>query len=219
MIAVTDTEKYLYYSPAITLDAGIQIGQPFLAEDLFGEIIRNKTRAEQISPPQYGPPFRAVGYPIFSSTGEVIGGLGFGMSLGKEVFLGNAIHAVRSLVKKQTESIVSLAYELNDTLAELPTYGEVLGDIPPARTPANAQRTGSATRVYQELRSMLHITDWETEILTLLNAGKTYAEIGLALSLSPQTIKNYISQIYSKFGVRNKVEAMHRAQKMGLFET
>jgi ATP/maltotriose-dependent transcriptional regulator MalT len=46
--------------------------------------------------------------------------------------------------------------------------------------------------------------------------GATNNEIARRLSLSPHTIKDHISSIYRKLGVRNRAEAVERSQHLGL---
>ncbi|RNB92837.1 hypothetical protein EDM56_00085 [Brevibacillus fluminis] len=122
MVAVTDTEKYVYFSPSKSLNAGITIGQPFLDYDLFGNIKKSKGRMEMISPPEYGPPFRAIGYPLFDDTGQWIGSLGFGCSLHKEYLLKDIIgklDQIANTIGDQTHSITAHAEQLSATIQEI----------------------------------------------------------------------------------------------------
>jgi DNA-binding NarL/FixJ family response regulator len=56
----------------------------------------------------------------------------------------------------------------------------------------------------------------ERQIIGLIAAGATNAEIGDQLSLSPNTIKQHASALYRKLGARNRPEAVRRAQRLGL---
>ncbi len=56
----------------------------------------------------------------------------------------------------------------------------------------------------------------EREVLELIAAGSTNREIAQALHLSPHTIKEHTSALYRKLKVRNRAEAVQRAQRMGL---
>jgi DNA-binding NarL/FixJ family response regulator len=55
----------------------------------------------------------------------------------------------------------------------------------------------------------------ETEILALMAAGLSNAEIANALALSEGTIKNYISNILSKLEVRDRIRAVLRGLESG----
>lgn len=56
----------------------------------------------------------------------------------------------------------------------------------------------------------------EREVLDLIATGATNAEIGRRLFLSPHTVKDHTSALYRKLGVRNRAEAVQRAQRLGL---
>ena len=56
----------------------------------------------------------------------------------------------------------------------------------------------------------------EREVLELIASGATNPEIGRALHLSTHTVKDHTSAVYRKLGVRNRTEAVQRAQRVGL---
>jgi DNA-binding NarL/FixJ family response regulator len=56
----------------------------------------------------------------------------------------------------------------------------------------------------------------EREVMVLIAAGSTNREIAERLYLSPHTIKEHTSSIYRKLEVRNRAEAVRRAQRLGL---
>jgi DNA-binding NarL/FixJ family response regulator len=56
----------------------------------------------------------------------------------------------------------------------------------------------------------------EREVVSLIAAGSTNREIAEQLYLSPHTVKEYTSGVYRKLGVRNRAEAVKRAQRLGL---
>lgn len=60
------------------------------------------------------------------------------------------------------------------------------------------------------------LSDRETEVLGLIARGATNPEIAKRLSLSPHTIKDHTSAIYRKLGVRNRADAVRRAERLGL---
>lgn len=59
------------------------------------------------------------------------------------------------------------------------------------------------------------LTERETEILALMASGFSNAEIAQALGPTEGTIKNYVSSILSKLGVRDRVRAVLRGLEMG----
>jgi DNA-binding NarL/FixJ family response regulator len=56
----------------------------------------------------------------------------------------------------------------------------------------------------------------EREVLTRVAGGETNREIAEALHLSPHTVKEHTSALYRKLDVRNRAEAVQRAQRLGL---
>ena len=60
------------------------------------------------------------------------------------------------------------------------------------------------------------LSDREREVVSLIAAGSTNREIAEQLFLSPHTVKEYTSGLYRKLGVRNRAEAVKRAQSLGL---
>ncbi len=53
-----------------------------------------------------------------------------------------------------------------------------------------------------------NLTEREKEVLTFLVEGLEYKEIGLKMNVSPNTIRNHISNIYKKLHVTSKTQAI-----------
>jgi DNA-binding NarL/FixJ family response regulator len=60
------------------------------------------------------------------------------------------------------------------------------------------------------------LTERERQILHLLAGGRSNAAIGTELGLSPKTIANNVSNIFSKLQVADRAEAIVRAREAGL---
>lgn len=52
------------------------------------------------------------------------------------------------------------------------------------------------------------LTKRERQLLDLLRAGKTNAEIGAAIFISEKTVRNHLSSVYRKLGVSNRAQAI-----------
>ena len=61
-----------------------------------------------------------------------------------------------------------------------------------------------------------NISPREREVLALLAGGSTNREIAERLYLSPHTVKDHTSSLYKKLQVRNRAEAVKRAERLGL---
>jgi two-component system response regulator DesR len=56
----------------------------------------------------------------------------------------------------------------------------------------------------------------ETDVLVRMALGQSNEEIAETLFLSRHTIKQHTSAIYRKLGVRKRIEAVRRAERLGL---
>lgn len=61
------------------------------------------------------------------------------------------------------------------------------------------------------------LTERESEVLRLVAEGKTTKEIAGELYLAPGTVRNYISTIFEKLDVGNRIEAIARFKEKGWF--
>jgi DNA-binding NarL/FixJ family response regulator len=84
---------------------------------------------------------------------------------------------------------------------------------------------GSAERLFQSLGQpakpaidplLADLTNREREILELMAQGLTNTAMAERLFLSPKTIRNQVSEIYSKLGVDNRGAAIVKARGAGL---
>ena len=60
------------------------------------------------------------------------------------------------------------------------------------------------------------LTPRERGVLERVAKGMDNQEIAAELGLAPQTVRNYISAIYDKLGVRSRAEAVVWARERGL---
>ena len=64
-----------------------------------------------------------------------------------------------------------------------------------------------------------NLTERETEVLLWVMEGKTSWEIGRILSISERTVKFHLSNIYRKFGVTTRAQAIVYVMKFNLLPT
>ena len=60
------------------------------------------------------------------------------------------------------------------------------------------------------------LTEREREILELVARGRSNTEITAQLVLSPKTVRNHVSNIFSKLQARDRAEAIVRAREAGM---
>ena len=74
----------------------------------------------------------------------------------------------------------------------------------------SAPRPAATSEVFPEL------TAREREVLNLIAGGRSNAEITRQLFLSPKTVRNHISNIFTKLRVADRAQAIVRAREAGL---
>lgn len=79
---------------------------------------------------------------------------------------------------------------------------------PPAASDGSTRRGGSL--IFPDL------TEREREVLALIAQGFTNSAIAERLVLSPKTVRNYITEIFSKLQVADRAQAIIRARNAGL---
>jgi DNA-binding NarL/FixJ family response regulator len=91
-------------------------------------------------------------------------------------------------------------------------------DWPAAKIAGAVRRVGMGGTVFerQDRTGALGLSDREREVLGLMAAGATNPEIAATLHLSKHTVKEHTSSVYRKLEVRNRTEAVQRAQRLGL---
>jgi DNA-binding NarL/FixJ family response regulator len=60
------------------------------------------------------------------------------------------------------------------------------------------------------------LTDREREVLELIAQGASNAAIAAALTLSQKTVRNHVSNIFTKLRVADRAQAVIRAREAGL---
>jgi DNA-binding NarL/FixJ family response regulator len=91
-------------------------------------------------------------------------------------------------------------------------------DWPASKIAGAVHHVGLGGSVFerQDRAGVLGLSEREREVLGLMAAGSTNPEIAAALHLSPHTIKEHASALYRKLSVRNRTEAVQKAQRLGL---
>lgn len=88
--------------------------------------------------------------------------------------------------------------------------------VKPAVTERLMDGLGQMRTEFSSLSQPDPLTDRETEILRLMAGGYSNKEIAGALSVAEGTVKNHVSNILSKMGVRDRTRAVLKALEGGL---
>lgn len=65
-------------------------------------------------------------------------------------------------------------------------------------------------------RPEVSLSPREQECLQWVSMGKSSADIGTILSLSPRTVDSYLEKVCAKFRVRTRIEAVASAVRHGI---
>lgn len=79
------------------------------------------------------------------------------------------------------------------------------GEIPASTAPASTL-----------LAKRFELTPRQLEILVLVSKGLSNKEVARLLAISPETTKSHLRDIYQRFGVANRIEAIDFAREHGL---
>ncbi len=135
---------------------------------------------------------------------------------------------VQALTLAAESGHVQVVVDEQEWLRTLPAgfWKQVGADVPPAYLQTLEQRVLTATSLpgatstpavsvaLSETGEIL--SQRELEVLRAVAAGGTNAEVGDQLCISPRTVKKHLENIYGKLDVHGRVEAIHRARKLGL---
>jgi DNA-binding NarL/FixJ family response regulator len=75
---------------------------------------------------------------------------------------------------------------------------------------------GQTVFLREDRPATMGLSERERDVLELIAHGATNPEIAQSLHLSRHTVKEHTSSVYRKLGVRNRTEAVRRAQRLGL---
>ncbi len=85
-----------------------------------------------------------------------------------------------------------------------------------ANIAARLMRFFSSPRPDLPLNAFPDLTEREREVLGLIAEGKGNAEIARALDISGKTVRNHVSNIFSKLQVADRAQAIVKAREAGL---
>lgn len=70
--------------------------------------------------------------------------------------------------------------------------------------------------ISRDRASFPDLTRREHTVVGMLAEGKSYAEVGLRLGVSENTVRSHVRSIYEKLGVKSKTEAVIAALRLGI---
>jgi DNA-binding NarL/FixJ family response regulator len=122
--------------------------------------------------------------------------------------LAQAVHAVSQGVYQFDASVMQRmieAYSRPKTAQQSETKELMTSPLPKTKTNAA-----------HDLPDAANLTNREIEILRLIAAGATNREVADALVISEGTVKNHLSNIFGRLGLRDRTQAVMYARERGL---
>jgi len=104
---------------------------------------------------------------------------------------------------------------LAELVSAIKTVAEGGSIVKPAVTQRLLKGLENLQNEFSSLDQPDPLTDRETEILRLMAGGYSNKEIANSLSVAEGTVKNHVSNILSKMGVRDRTRAVLKAFEMG----
>ena len=93
---------------------------------------------------------------------------------------------------------------------------EIIAGVRAAAAGQSALAPSVVTRLMTRVQTpRQQLSHRETEVLTMVAAGKTNQEIGQELFLSEATVKSHLVHIFSKLGVASRTAAVAKARERG----
>ena len=127
---------------------------------------------------------------------------------------------MRAASPKTNVLLISGAGRINPNAARAAgAAGFISKDWPAADIAGAVRMVGLGMTVFRPHESAgggTKLTEREREVLDLIGSGATNREIAEQLFLSPHTVKEHTSTLYRKLSVRNRAEAVQKAQRLGL---
>jgi DNA-binding NarL/FixJ family response regulator len=105
---------------------------------------------------------------------------------------------------------------LADLVSAVKTVAEGGSIVKPAITQRLLKGLEHMHNEFSSLEQPDPLTDRETEILRLMAGGYSNKEIANSLDVAEGTVKNHVSNILSKMGVRDRTRAVLKALELGL---
>lgn len=109
--------------------------------------------------------------------------------------------------------MADLLRRLGATRGQSPRVKLLLASFPATRDPVERR---ALTTHYAKLYGITPLTPREIELLTLIRQRLSIDEIATQLVISSHTVKKHANNIYTKLGVRNRREAILKAETLSL---
>jgi DNA-binding NarL/FixJ family response regulator len=107
---------------------------------------------------------------------------------------------------------------LDQLVSAIKTVADGQSLVQPGLTDRLLRGVSTLENKFASLEEPDPLTERETEILRLMSGGYSNKEIARSLDVAEGTVKNHVSNILSKLGVRDRTRAVLKALELGLVQ-
>ncbi len=203
-------EKIKTHQPDVAL---VDIGLP----DIDGIEVTQKLKADQADNPDFTT--KILMLTMHDSEDSVMAAFAAGAdsySL-KDVSMDNLVQAIRSTHEGNAwidPAIARIVLKQAQSTKSTPTPAST--SSPPASEEDDTQTITAVAEEYQQLIDTYPLTDRELEVLELIVAGCSNAEISEKLYITVGTVKTHVCHILNKLCADDRTQAAVRALRAGL---
>ncbi|MBM7867623.1 chemotaxis protein [Heliobacterium gestii] len=130
MLAVTDTERFVYYAPGKGIDVKVRVGEAVKPGDGMYEVLRSGSPQVTVVPKEaYGVAFKAVTAPVRNEQGQIIGAMGMGVNVTAQLELQDIAQSLAASSEEMTatsQEVAATAGNLAAHLSELKTSSDAV---------------------------------------------------------------------------------------------
>ena len=131
---------------------------------------------------------------------------------------GDEAHVLASIEAGATGYLLkdSLPEEFIAVIKDLRAGGSPISPLIARQLIKKLRPPGAVIEALPDGRSEL--SKRESEVLSLIAKGFSFAEIAKLVKISPHTVTTYVKKIYQKLAVHSRGEAVYEASRMGLLQ-